>query len=210
VAVRPTLALRQASETVLCSTSASGPGIAHDRGACVASPSEQWLSCGNLPANHSACYRRFRCRLRPTQNSIAPARRFAGARVLALVLTPVEPRLCGVHDPDSAPKSIGGRRRSSSCYPTTPCGFASPADLRDALESESVMTLMGIVPVPDSGLDIDGRGVRPCQRMPASISGTSLSIDAGVTTPAPVLSAMPGIRYFFDSTHCNTGTKPCR
>src|SRR5262249_44666912 len=49
----------------------------------------------------------------------------------------------------------------------------------------------------------------PCQRMPASISGTSLSIDAGVTTPAPVLSAMPGIRYFFDSTHCSTGMKPC-
>ena len=50
----------------------------------------------------------------------------------------------------------------------------------------------------------------PFQRMPASISGTSLSIDDGVTTPAPVLSAMPGIRYFFDSTHCSTGTKPCR
>jgi hypothetical protein len=50
----------------------------------------------------------------------------------------------------------------------------------------------------------------PGQRMPASINGTSLSIEDGVTTPAPVLSAMPGIRYFFESTHCSTGMKPCR
>ena len=46
--------------------------------------------------------------------------------------------------------------------------------------------------------------------MPASISSTSESIVSGVTVPAPVLSASPGIFYFAVITHCTTGMKPCR
>src|SRR5580658_2115387 len=37
--------------------------------------------------------------------------------------------------------------------------------------------------------------------IPASISGTSVSIVFGVTTPAPVFSASPGILYFAVITH---------
>ena len=51
---------------------------------------------------------------------------------------------------------------------------------------------------------------RQSSRMPLSISGTSASIVAGVTTPEPVLIDSPVMPYFFDSTHWVTGRKPCR
>ena len=48
------------------------------------------------------------------------------------------------------------------------------------------------------------------QRIPFSINGPSPPMLLGVTTPAPVLIDSPESPYFFDSTHCMTGKKPCR
>src|SRR5439155_4424797 len=112
-----------------------------------------------------------------------------------------------------APAAIGHAERNDGRAVGRDPGRGRPRGIpeRIELDGSAVLGRSERRPLdPGRGPCARGRSPAAAQRMPLSMSGTSAPMVLGVTTPAPVLVLRPAKPYFFDSTHCATGRKPCR